>query len=165
MIPAGQQADTIKSIAERYGVAEDTALAWAAHPRFPAYSGTPRRRQFLRGEVDAWVREHGPARYRASAAPAEQPAGDPRDLLDPDEVAAARAARLGSPPVSADTISSYVSAGSLPQPDRRPRDGLEPPVARNSWYRSTVDAHLATLRGPGNRTRTPRTKKPTTETT
>lgn len=159
MIPAGQQADTIRSIAARYGVAEDTVTGWVRHPQFPAHSGTPHHRQFPRSAVDAWVERYRPTLHQAAAKRHPAAAGDPADLLDPDEVARARAARLGGKPVSAGTISSYVARRQMPPPDRRPGDGLQPPVQRNSWYRATVDAHLATLQGRGNRTRTPRVKK------
>lgn len=163
MIPAGQQADTIRSIAERYGVAEDTVTGWVRHPQFPRHSGTPRHRQFPRGAVDDWVERYRPA-LRQAAVEQRPAAGAPGDLLGPDEVAQARAARLGGRPVSAGTISSYVTRGQMPPPDRRPGDRLQPPVERNSWYRSTVDAHLATLQGRGNRTRTRRVKRDPTET-
>lgn len=159
MIPAGQQADTIRSIAERYSVAEDTVTGWARHPQFPDHSGTPHHRQFPRDAVDAWVERYRPTLRQAAAEQRPTEAGDPRALLGPDEVAQARAARLGGRPVSAGTISSYVTRRQIPPPDRRPGDGQQPPVERNSWYRATIDAHLATLPGRGNRTRSPRVKK------
>ncbi len=151
MIPADGDVDTVKSIAQRFAVDEDTVRGWVVQPGFPPHVGSERKRLFAASKVDAWVLEHRPLDYAAATGEPYTSGGDPNDLLDPDDFAVARAARLGRPAVSAATISGYVTRALLPAPDRRPGDGKKPPVARNSWYRRTVDAHLAQMRGRGNR--------------
>lgn len=151
MIPAGADVGTVASIAETYGVSTDTVNDWARHPEFPRATGTKGNRLFPNAEADEWVHKHRLPTWLA-VHPQENPLlGDPKDLLDPDDVARARAVVLNKAPVSAATISGYVSRGVWPEPDRRPHDGLTPPVSRNSWYRETVAANLP--KGPGNRSK------------
>lgn len=154
MIPEGTRVYTVRALAEHYRVSEATAKGWCAAEDFPAWSGTQRRRQYLAKPVDEWVKANRPIVWAAVNAPDKPagPAAHPRDLLDADDFARARGERLGRKPVSAMTISGYVTRGQVPRPDRTPHDGKQPAVARNSWYRATVDANLATLTGSGNRT-------------
>lgn len=155
MIPAGTAVSTAKAIAARYRVGRSTVANWTAHPDFPEASGSPRRRTYPDARVDAWVKQHRFALWRAANGEPFVSTGDPADLLDVREFAHLRAQRTGRAPASPGAMMSYVSRRQIPAPDRAPDDGKTPTVAAYMWLRSTVDAHVSSLKGPGNRTNHP----------
>ena len=155
MISAAANVSTVRSIAEKYGVSTGTVGGWARETSFPEVSGTPRKRLWPTESVDAWVKTFRGSVWHA-ANPGSTTQGDPQDLLDAEDFAAARGGRLGKKPVTARTMSGYIAHGQIPKPDRYPDDGRMPPVARYSWFRATVDTHLTGLTGSGNRSGMPR---------
>lgn len=145
------------TLAARYGVSVGSVYVWTRLEGFPQGEGSARSKVYPDAQVDAWVNENRPASGTAARAAGPFSSGDnPRDLLNITEFAEVRARHYGKKPVSATTMTSYLARRQIPQPDRTPNDGQQPEVPVMMWYRSTVDAHVGALRGPGNRSSRPR---------
>ena len=158
MLRPGVAFSPAKVLAERYQTTVETFYTWARMASFPRGEGGTRKKVYPDLEVEAWVKAHRPLVWAALIQSTEpfSSGGDPDDLLNIEEFATIRGKRYGREPVPASTMRSYLTNGWIPRPDRTPDDGLSPSVPVRMWYRRTVDSHVGSMKGPGNRNGAPR---------
>ncbi|MBV9022994.1 MAG: hypothetical protein JO362_04125 [Streptomycetaceae bacterium] len=99
-----------------------------------AYISRPRRR--VRRTA---VEREAPAYSDEDLLDLELPEGSDDDLLTLEQVRHIDGhARGWGKPTAASTMKKLQGQGLLPKPDRMPGDGLEPPVEKPAWLRSTA---------------------------
>ncbi|MCX5216213.1 hypothetical protein OG689_44565 [Kitasatospora sp. NBC_00240] len=148
MIPAGSTTEqtTYDLMAERYGVHRTTAFQWGQEPDFPPLLHRAGKLEIFDADaVDQWLRQRYPgtwAKGQRGKNPLGLPPGGDRDLLPLRRIGELEGKALGREATPIGTLRTYISKGTLPQPDRKPADGQKPDVTEPMWFRSTAYAYL-----------------------
>ena len=151
MLRPGIAYSAVKILAERYDVPVYTFYAWARGEGFPEGEGGARKKVYPDLEVDAWLKKNRPLVWaKANETEPFSSGGNPEDLLNTQDFAKIRADRYGGKPASDASMRFYEYNGWIPKPDRTPGDGLSPEVPVKMWRRTTIDAHVGSMKGPGN---------------
>ncbi|MFD8731505.1 hypothetical protein [Streptomyces sp. NPDC059611] len=148
---------TADMIGPRFNQPVQTGKAWinnSEQSAFPQPCKPARSAIYDTEAVDAWVKKNRPKAWanRSGVKPpmaTALPEGDPLDLLDIYDFAEILGMATRGEPLARETIHAYHSRGQIPYADRTSRDGKQPRVLADHWYRRTIYDFVLSRRGAG----------------